>query len=53
MNALLPERRVAAFFALSSASIASPIVPRSQGRLLQCDEVFEREAGDPPLPVAG
>jgi hypothetical protein len=27
--------------------------PEPQGRLSQRDEVFEREAGDPPLPVTG
>src|SRR5271166_5061875 len=25
--------------------------PEPQGRLPQCDEMFERKAGDPPLPV--
>jgi hypothetical protein len=61
MNALPPERawRVAALWSAFANKLSLKRVdrfrnrPEPQGRLSQCDEVFEREAGDTSLPVTG
>jgi|HubBroStandDraft_6_1064221.scaffolds.fasta_scaffold1315643_2 hypothetical protein len=61
MNDLPPERawRVTSLWSAFACKLSLKRVdrfrnrPEPQGRLSQRGEVFEREAGDPPLPVTG